>query len=175
LDSLTPRERQTWFELLRLATPEETWVEEYNLTLPKGGWILSYRQLERCLDLTRSTIRRALHRLAEKGLIEWIRPVRSKSGTHTPAVIRICHYPFLPPPPREGAPLGPLALLFHMEMYQWRSRLEQIRLLRQQMETELSIHEREQLLRLEQAYLSALETLAAPSTTDGTVKPVTKR
>ncbi len=94
LDSLTPRERHTYFELLRLAAPEDTIHEEFKVPIPKGSCIISYRLLEKLLDITRSTIRRALIRLVEKDLIELTNLGRhkGKDGIQFRTLCKIKHY-----------------------------------------------------------------------------------
>ncbi|MBA4495035.1 DUF2913 family protein [Paenactinomyces guangxiensis] len=93
LDSLTPRERHTYFELVRLAAPEDTFHEEYKVPIPRGGCIISYRQLEKLLDITKSTIRRALTRLVEKDLIELTNMgrIKGKDGNLYRTLCKIKH------------------------------------------------------------------------------------
>lgn len=92
LDSLTPRERHTYFELVRLAAPADWLDEELEITIPKGSLILSFDHLEKQLDVPRSTIRRAISRLEEKGLVELVQLGKSFEKNNTQALCMLKQY-----------------------------------------------------------------------------------
>jgi hypothetical protein len=171
LDSLTPRERHTYFELVRLAAPEDTIHEEFHVPIPKGSCIISYRQLERLLDITRSTIRRALMRLVEKDLIELtnIGQHKGKDGVQFRTLCKIKHYQdqrnnFHEIKREIYRMPTPVEMIQRMEVNHIAFRLTELESLRYQMKGQLSQSDEWMLGQIIQAYKTAKNILTSQET-----------
>ncbi|SEN21277.1 hypothetical protein [Lihuaxuella thermophila] len=168
LDSLTPRERHTYFELVRLAASEDTLHEEFQVPIPKGSWIISYRQLERLLDITRSTIRRALMRLVEKDLIELtnIGPHKGSDGVQFRTLCKIKHYQeqkmnFHEIKREIHIAPTPIEMIRRMEVNHLAFRLAELESLRYQMKGQLSPDDGRKLDLIIQSYQTAKQMLTS--------------
>jgi DNA-binding transcriptional ArsR family regulator len=163
LDSLTPRERHTYFELVRLAAPEDTFHEEYQIPIPKGCCIISYRQLEKYLDLTRSTIRRALTRLVEKDLIELknLGRLKGRDGIHFRTMYKIKHYFGYNYQRETENPSSPVEGIHQLETKHLQNRLREIESFRKQMKGPLSPSDTFLLDLIQEAYQVAKQIITA--------------
>ncbi|KPC77705.1 hypothetical protein ADL26_00230 [Thermoactinomyces vulgaris] len=164
LDQLTPRERQTYFELVRLAAPEEMIHPEYQVLIPKGACIISYRQLEKYLDLTRSTIRRALVRLADRDFIELthLGQLKGKDGVHYRSMVKIKHYKPLPAHTEVSEQEPSLVEgLIKLEYDHLTQRFDSLQTYLAQNRTRLTLTERAQLDRIIAAYQAALHVVGS--------------
>ncbi|MGA8941780.1 MAG: hypothetical protein WB502_03565 [Thermoactinomyces sp.] len=164
LNSLTPRERQTYFELVRLASNEDTIDENTGIPLPRGSAIISYKKLEKYLDLTRSTIRRALTRLVEKDLIELSSIGSTNTGKnlqfHTMYKIKAIEatQPF---PAKKSHTTTPVEAIYNLENRYLQHRMKELQRLRKELETDSSPSDLFLFDLMEEAYRIAEETMAA--------------
>ncbi|MBA4600945.1 hypothetical protein [Thermoactinomyces mirandus] len=164
LNSLTPRERQTYFELVRLAANEDTIDENTGIPISKGSAIISYKKLEKYLDLTRSTIRRALTRLVEKDLIELTSIGRTASGDNLQfrTIYRIKHIEAPQPVPSgKKHTTTPVEAIYELENQNLRHHLKELQALRKKLESDSSASDLFLFDLMEEAYHIALETIAA--------------
>ncbi|MFC7441025.1 hypothetical protein [Laceyella putida] len=162
LNQLTPRERQTYFELVRLAAPEEIIHPEYQVPIPKGACIISYRLLEKYLDLTRSTIRRALRRLEDRDLIEvtHLGQIKGTDGLHFRTMVKIKRYEPIPLHPTSSSPAPSLVEgLIQLETHLINQRLKDLQTFLTQNQTRLTNPERAKLDRIITAYQAALKVV----------------
>ncbi len=164
LNSLTPRERQTYFELVRLAAVEDTIDGDTGIPLPKGSAIISYKKLEKYLDLTRSTIRRALTRLVEKDLIELTSVGKSTRGDNLQfrTMYKIKPVETSQPLPSEKRHMTtPIEAIYNLEKQTLQHHLKELRELRKKMEADSSPTDLFLFDLMEEAYQIASEIMEA--------------
>lgn len=164
LNSLTPRERQTYFELVRLAAGEDTIDRDTGIPLSKGSAIISYKKLEKFLDLTRSTIRRALTRLVEKDLIELTNIGRTNKGDNLQFRTMYKIKPIEAAQPfsseRRHA-TTPVEAIYDLENQTLQHHLKELQELRKKLEADSSSSDLFLFDLMEEAYQIALETMEA--------------